>query len=565
MKDKEVELISHEDGCSHESKMVGMKRKLNDHVIKPSSSSSNNEDSSNSEDVLESAKAEMGEVREENERLKMMLKKIEKDYHSLQLCFFDILQRENHNTSADLAPSRDVSVEQEPELVSLCLGRSPSKKEDKSCNNSMAGGDEKLKASLTLGLDSKYDMSNSKGPVSNPSPEDSLREVKEDQEAGEAWPPSKIPKRDGDDEVAQQSHIKRTRVCVRARCDTPTMNDGCQWRKYGQKIAKGNPCPRAYYRCTVAPACPVRKQVQRCAEDMSILITTYEGTHNHPLPLSATAMASTTSAAASMLLSGSSSSQPGVSSLAGPTSPTDLSGLSFSVYDNSRAKQLHLTSSPTPLFPTITLDLTTSPSTSSTPFNSFSSILNSSNPRLPSTSLNFSSKEFNILPTIWGNGYQSYSAPSYNSQASIGHLTLARQQEQLSNNNQPSMEKNHQTAASQQALTETLTKALTSDPSFRTVIAAAISSMIGGNASSNQGKNTIGESFSQNVKLGHEPNNQIASINPLTQNGKGCASSYFNGLLPSTHQTGSLRQSTLPFSVFKGSNSVPDNDKEKKT
>lgn len=178
----------------------------------------------------------MGEVREENERLKKMLEQIEKDYKSLQLRFFDILQKADpakKSTNSTQYFSHDDQI-MESELVSLCLGRSSSpgevKKEERTSNNASKssrknGDDEELKASLNLALDPKIQPSLELG-VSNLSPENSSEETKEE-EAGDAWPPSKVLKTmrgNGDDEVSPQSNVKRARVSVRARCDAPTVS-----------------------------------------------------------------------------------------------------------------------------------------------------------------------------------------------------------------------------------------------------------------------------------------------------------------------------------------------------
>ncbi|CAI9781237.1 unnamed protein product [Fraxinus pennsylvanica] len=58
--------------------------------------------------------------------------------------------------------------------------------------------------------------------------------------------------------------------------------DEYSWRKYGQKPIKGSPHPRGYYKCSSIRGCPARKHVERCLEEPSMLMVTYEGEHNHP-------------------------------------------------------------------------------------------------------------------------------------------------------------------------------------------------------------------------------------------------------------------------------------------
>ncbi|KAF6146875.1 hypothetical protein GIB67_018528 [Kingdonia uniflora] len=82
---------------------------------------------------------------------------------------------------------------------------------------------------------------------------------------------------------ANESGMLGRRNLVQGSNDSENLGDGFRWRKYGQKVVKGNPYPRSYYRCT-SINCNVRKHVERTSDDPTAFITTYEGKHNHDMP-----------------------------------------------------------------------------------------------------------------------------------------------------------------------------------------------------------------------------------------------------------------------------------------
>ncbi|KAL2902640.1 putative WRKY transcription factor 56 [Bienertia sinuspersici] len=81
--------------------------------------------------------------------------------------------------------------------------------------------------------------------------------------------------------VSMKKKVVPPRFAFHTKSAEDVLDDGYKWRKYGQKSVKNSNHPRSYYRCTYH-TCNVKKQIQRHSRDKSIVITTYEGIHNHP-------------------------------------------------------------------------------------------------------------------------------------------------------------------------------------------------------------------------------------------------------------------------------------------
>ncbi|KAL6623276.1 hypothetical protein ACP70R_033155 [Stipagrostis hirtigluma subsp. patula] len=85
-------------------------------------------------------------------------------------------------------------------------------------------------------------------------------------------------------QISSQRTLSEPKIIVQTTSEVDLLDDGYRWRKYGQKVVKGNPHPRSYYKCTYA-GCNVRKHIERASSDPKAVITTYEGKHNHEPPV----------------------------------------------------------------------------------------------------------------------------------------------------------------------------------------------------------------------------------------------------------------------------------------
>ncbi|XP_027342609.1 probable WRKY transcription factor 31 [Abrus precatorius] len=440
-----------------------------------------------------SLRAEIERMRVENQQLRNMLDQIEANYNSLRMQLMSLMQEQKGQERGE--EQEDQMLEEKKQTGNggglvprqfMDLGLATNADTDEPSLSSSVGRSHDRSKSPAKNVEvaskdfgpRKNGNGSDEGLVFDQDKKELGRGIeREGSPSDQALAVNNVPKFSPPRNVDQaEATMRKARVSVRARSEAPMITDGCQWRKYGQKMAKGNPCPRAYYRCTMAAGCPVRKQVQRCAEDRTILITTYEGNHNHPLPPAAMAMAQTTSSAARMLLSGSMSSADGL---------LNTNFLSRSLFPCSSSSMATISASAP--FPTVTLDLTQSPNP-----------LQFAKPlQIPITGVpqNYANSPGSLLPHIFGHVMCN--------QSKFSGL-------QMSHDADPSQLGNHSQLSTPQ-LADTV-GAFAADPNLTAALAAAITSVIGvaqpnNSTSTNNNANTTTNTTNANITSSNNNSN----------------------------------------------------------
>lgn len=117
--------------------------------------------------------------------------------------------------------------------------------------------------------------------------EDTNNKARKDKQPKDASPAlqeeEESPKKENKSKKKGEKKERQPRFAFMTKSEVDHLEDGYRWRKYGQKAVKNSPYPRSYYRCTTQK-CQVKKRVERSFQDPSVVITTYEGTHNHHVP-----------------------------------------------------------------------------------------------------------------------------------------------------------------------------------------------------------------------------------------------------------------------------------------